>query len=54
MRKGSVALKGYPKAVAFSYEYPLIPPRPALPFSDPEGVDGNIHTNWLGLKAPTK
>ena len=22
-------------------------PRPAPPFSDPEGVDGNIHTNWL-------
>ena len=29
-----------------SYEYPL-EPRPAVPFSDPEGVDGNIHTNWL-------
>ena len=25
-------------------------PRPAQPFSDPEGVDGNIHTNWLGKK----
>ena len=29
-----------------SYEYG-ISPRPAQPFSL-EGVDGNIHTNWLG------
>ena len=28
-----------------SYEYPLV--RPCL---DPAGVDGNIHTNWLGFR----
>ena len=30
------------KTQSRSYEYPLV--RPSL---DPEGVDGNIHTNWL-------